>query len=966
MYARFLGLQGVVDMGFLLKEALKTLCGRNQWSYAVFWKIGCQNPKLLIWEECHCEPSKFYLPMRISGTGSDELSFGEWERCLASSEIGSSELGIHARDRVFALINKMLTNNQVNIVGEGIVGRAAFTGNHQWILSNNYSKDAHPPEVLNEMHHQFSAGMQTVAVIPVLPHGVVQLGSSMTIMENIGFVNDVKRLIMQLGCVRGALLSDNFVVKDSVEKIGVPVTVGNLVPMDLSGLQKMINSSCMVNSYSQQSNSFPAPGLVDQPFNSLVKDIRQNQQTIGSTFETPANMTFPTPHDNSCKLKFSSLMKSNFPYGGQLKDENVGAEVIPSNSNEWFNHQASPCNSRSGLNGPGFSQSGTSQGSLIVRENKILSGCFQDNVRENGFSPNNFNMPHLGTSGNFILDHNNRCGTATFQERSQIHGGMSSPSEQILVPRSFSNPSGAFRTEKVSSSSVADEIAQVQMLSKVVDDGQFIKEVKLTRNGLAPKEQRYSELFQALNNSFVCPDQHVSSSQCIPDFVHDFQNLDNKIQCPGSSNAKLEDVFIQHSSGDDLFDILGLDFKNDPLSCHLNNLLSEGLDGNTQNMGENMSTPSNIKDASFNLRSASDGITDCGIFSGGIFSGTDHLLDAVVSKAHGAAKQSSDDSLSCRTTLTRISSSSVPSSSLTYGCNSMSNHKQGDAFRLPESLPKAGMVKASSFKSGCIKDDAGNCSQTTSVYGSQISSWVEQGHSVKRDNSVSTAYSKKTDEFGKSHRKRLKPGENPKPRPKDRQMIQDRVKELREIVPNGAKCSIDALLERTIKHMLFLQSVTKHADKLKQTGESKIVNKEGGLLLKDNFEGGATWAFEVDSQSMVCPIIVEDLNPPRQMLVEMLCEERGFFLEIADLIRGMGLTILKGVMEARNDKIWARFAVEANRDVTRLEIFMSLVHLLEQAAKAGASSADAIENNTLMVQHSFPQAAPIPATGRPS
>ncbi|KAJ0491142.1 putative myc-type, basic helix-loop-helix (bHLH) domain, transcription factor LHW [Helianthus annuus] len=53
-------------------------------------------------------------------------------------------------------------------------------------------------------------------------------------------------------------------------------------------------------------------------------------------------------------------------------------------------------------------------------------------------------------------------------------------------------------------------------------------------------------------------------------------------------------------------------------------------------------------------------------------------------------------------------------------------------------------------------------------------------------------------------------------------MIQDRVKELREIVPNSAKCSIDALLEHTMKHMLFLQSVTKHADKLKQTGESKL------------------------------------------------------------------------------------------------------------------------------------------------
>lgn len=28
-----------------------------------------------------------------------------------------------------------------------IVGRAAFTGNHQWILSNNYAMAVHPPEV---------------------------------------------------------------------------------------------------------------------------------------------------------------------------------------------------------------------------------------------------------------------------------------------------------------------------------------------------------------------------------------------------------------------------------------------------------------------------------------------------------------------------------------------------------------------------------------------------------------------------------------------------------------------------------------------------------------------------------------------------------------------------------------------------------------------------------------------------
>jgi hypothetical protein len=36
------------------------------------------------------------------------------------------------------------------------------------------------------------------------------------------------------------------------------------------------------------------------------------------------------------------------------------------------------------------------------------------------------------------------------------------------------------------------------------------------------------------------------------------------------------------------------------------------------------------------------------------------------------------------------------------------------------------------------------------------------------------------------------------------------------------QCSIDALLDRTIKHMLFLQSVTKYAEKIKQADEPKV------------------------------------------------------------------------------------------------------------------------------------------------
>ncbi|KAK9280728.1 hypothetical protein L1049_003616 [Liquidambar formosana] len=186
-------------------------------------------------------------------------------------------------------------------------------------------------------------------------------------------------------------------------------------------------------------------------------------------------------------------------------------------------------------------------------------------------------------------------------------------------------------------------------------------------------------------------------------------------------------------------------------------------------------------------------------------------------------------------------------------------------------------------------------------------------------------------EPAKSNKKRARPGENCRPRPRDRQLIQDRIKELRELVPNGSKCSIDSLLERTIKHMLFLQSITKHADKLKKCAESKVCNKEKGILGSSSYEQGSSWAVEVGSHLKVCTIIVENLNMNGQMLVEMVCEECSHFLEIAEAIRSLGLTILKGVTEARGEKTWICFVVEGqnNRNMHRMDILWSLVQILQ-------------------------------------
>ncbi|OAY52128.1 transcription factor LHW [Manihot esculenta] len=951
-------------MGHLLRDVLRSLCGVNQWCYAVFWKIGCQNPKLLIWEECYYESKSCSVLPCTSGTGNPELPLGDSEGCWAS-DFNSPQLRVQSGETIHLLMNKMMINNQINIVGQGMVGRAAFTGNHEWILANNYIGDAYPPEVLTEIHHQFSAGMQTVAVIPVSPLGVVQFGSSLTIMENMGFVNNVKSLILQIGCVPGALLSENLMINEFTERIGVPVSIGmsDSHSMHLSG-NKMQNSTPLLTGSCNQQNISSRSSIIAQPSHLQIRQVQDNLQSTASTFRA-LNLTSNSSKSGggSCEQKMTTI-KQDDPLRGQLEN-GVGAEVIRSNPDVWLNQHVASLNSKPAFSPQSvISQSHTDSSIMTLLEHQVLSDAIPQNLISNNRNAlDSFATPNMRSNEALVFDsHGDSLAHGT-----ELRNGVSSHTTTTSIKRVLSNPqksagfnhsstqlagigiqnSNTSRAEEIPSSHLVDQLSGRGMLSGGPHRRYISSNVKYAKNvSIAKKEKMEDDLFQAF---------YLPSSQ--PNSVPDCLRHASESQITNSTDIKYEDPCAQPASGDDLYDILGVDFKNRLLKSKWDNLLTDGQCANSH-LGKDASTFINMREASSSLLSVNQGISDSCIFSG---MGTDNLLDAVVSRAHSAAKQRSDENISCKTTLTKISSSSVPSGSLTYGLVHMSEKIQKELFDLPKSLEKSGTIASGSFRSGCSKDDVGSCSQTSSVYGSQLSSWV--GPNNRRDNSVSTAYSKKNDESSKPNRKRLKPGENPRPRPKDRQMIQDRVKELREIVPNGGKCSIDALLERTIKHMQFLQSVTKHADKLKQTGDSKIINKEGGLLLKENFDGGATWAFEVGSQSMVCPIIVEDLNPPRQMLVEMLCEERGFFLEIADLIRGLGLTILKGVMEAWNDKIWARFTVEANRDVTRMEVFMSLVRLLEQTVKGGVSSTAASD---MMVHHAFPQAASIPATGRPT
>lgn len=286
--------------------------------------------------------------------------------------------------------------------------------------------------------------------------------------------------------------------------------------------------------------------------------------------------------------------------------------------------------------------------------------------------------------------------------------------------------------------------------------------------------------------------------------------------------------------------------------------------------------------------------------------GLDQFLDGALSSSCSFAGSVSDDQLSGINKRRRIGSSS--------GCNYLVNPPGFSSFDKNTKLeqPECGLDRTSNLEA---KSEAVTKLDASTLIGDRCS--------INVCNTILPV--KGNEKSSKPAKKKAKQGT--RPIPKDRQLIYERLSELRGLIPNGEKMSIDRLLHRTVKHLLFLKGVTKHAEGLKKTEGLK--DSKTRLNSKSN-ANGVTWACEIGDQTIVCPLIVEDLSTPGQMLIEILCNEQGFFLEMVDVIRGFGLNILKGVMESRETKMWAHFVVEAegNRLVTRHEIFSSLVQLL--------------------------------------
>lgn len=99
-------------------------------------------------------------------------------------------------------------------------------------------------------------------------------------------------------------------------------------------------------------------------------------------------------------------------------------------------------------------------------------------------------------------------------------------------------------------------------------------------------------------------------------------------------------------AGCDLFDVLHLDFKVQQFHHGWDDMLLHGMEENAGNLKEDASTCLPQLDVPL-FDQMNDMICQSDIFSA---SGTDQLLDAVVSKIHSSAKPVLDDNVSCNNT----------------------------------------------------------------------------------------------------------------------------------------------------------------------------------------------------------------------------------------------------------------------------------------------------------------------------
>ncbi|XP_061360304.1 uncharacterized protein LOC133304308 [Gastrolobium bilobum] len=876
-----------------LRDTLKTLCCLDGWSYAVFWRFHPHNSTLLNMEDAYYE---------------DPLAEG--------------------------IVNKL---PQVHLLGEGIIGQTASTGKYRWMHSDHQTEESNLTiceQVDSDLHQQFSSGIKTIVVISVdKPSGVIQFGSKKKIMMTINrFRPDIQYRKQVFGyeykeihiCDTGGLVLNTPFLIPIKDKIFISRNITQIMERIgfLEQTQRLLTGIENEGVLSSSANTLLSPDSEDDDLYGLLASFSaenlydgnlkyvhcdNSEVLMGNTYSSAnPDDSFPSMY-NILEEGMNHMHGNSSCLGDQLTPA-IEAQVLSSDRDNitMILKPGSSMNNSIDEN-PSFGTWSSEISSLddTLGQQLVSEINAQDIADVHCKEANAFSYDKLAAEDpaltslygmNRLLDPTitfpNQLGNSVDNQlsvQSSILSEVNFPdsSSKVNGPSMNLEPIDTF--EEFPELFSADDLSQLLALSP--DDSIDLTVTAL--NNTLSKSQEFNPISSSLVDSSVFGNVPVTCST-VHNSIADTVNLDNQ-----------QASTVMHSSGNILFDSLGLDLTCDKIDEWWANMLTPMVSTAATN------TTFSISKSELNVASGSRKKLFSELGLDGILNGqaNSNALNIYKEQLSTYKKQKIEHSTVNRNPI------QLPSLALSRSSRVGLLQPVSKVDRISKLVPKKEIFQKPEVGGLRIDDRHGNTRK------------------------VVPTYTQKPVEPNKVIKKRAKPGETTRPRPKDRQLIQERIEKLRMTIPNcGTKISIDALLSRTISFMVFLQSITKHADRIHEPCEPKLIkDTREGDSINGGGGGGVTCAFEMTSQTMVCPIIVEDMGSPGVMLIEMLYEERGSLLEIVDKIKGIGLKIVKGNMETREKKIWAHFIVEVKvekdkRPVTRIEVFREL---LQQANTFG-------------------------------
>ena len=208
-----------------------------------------------------------------------------------------------------------------------------------------------------------------------------------------------------------------------------------------------------------------------------------------------------------------------------------------------------------------------------------------------------------------------------------------------------------------------------------------------------------------------------------------------------STHLNASDTFFKFSAGCELLEALGPSFLNRCMPFDYQAGKSEAVNG--FEMPEGMS--SNQMTFEF---------------------GSENLLEAVVGNACHSGSDVKSEKSGCKSVQSLLTDEKLPEPSI----------------QTKHIFNSAGY---SINQSSVVEEDAQNFSNSTEVHGGKSPKGF-----LSTCPSICNEQLDKNTKPAKNGRKRARAGEKFRPRPRDRQLIQDRIKELRELVPSGSKVTV--------------------------------------------------------------------------------------------------------------------------------------------------------------------------------